>query len=62
MRKGRCASCDKYEHTGHNYCRKCGFKFKPGFVKYLPIVRTHFLDEKFCGYCGKLRVGCKGAH
>ena len=46
MRKGRCASCDKYQRTGHNYCRKCGLKFKPGFVNYVPIVQAYFLDEK----------------
>ncbi len=62
MKKGRCPSCDEYERKQHNYCRKCGTELKPGYAKYAPIAEAYFTDEKFCGYCGKLREVCKGNH
>jgi hypothetical protein len=61
-RKGRCPDCDGYEKRGHNYCRMCGAELKRGVVKNVGIAAGYFTNEKFCGYCGKLRGVCNGAH
>jgi hypothetical protein len=62
MTKGRCPSCDKYERRSHNYRRSCGLEFKPGHVKIVPIAEGYFIDEIICGFCGKVRDVCNGAH
>jgi hypothetical protein len=62
MTKGRCASCDRCEGVGHNYCRKCGLAFKPGHVENVPVAETYYADDIFCGYCGKPRDVCNETH
>lgn len=62
MTKGRCPSCDTFERRGHNYCRSCGLEFKPGHAKNAPIAEGYLIDQIFCGFCGKVRDVCNGAH
>lgn len=57
--KNKCNECDKYENAGHNYCRKCGYHLTKGFVQYIKLALAYNTNEKFCGYCGKLRNDCK---
>lgn len=59
MNKKRCSDCDKYERENHNFCRMCGFEFKPGFVKLVRQAKAYYTNEKICGYCGKQRMECK---
>jgi hypothetical protein len=40
----------------------CGLKFKPGHAKITPIAEGYFIDEIFCGFCGKVRDVCNGVH
>ena len=59
MANTKCTDCDKYKNEGHNYCRMCGFHLTKGFVQYVRIAVAYFTNEKYCGYCGKLRKNCK---
>jgi len=47
-----CKKCAKYKRSGHNYCKMCGFEFRPNTVKNVRVATANFVDEKFCGYCG----------
>jgi len=59
MTKQKCSECNNYAKAGHNYCRMCGFHLTKGFVQYVRIAVSYFTNEKYCGYCGKLRKECK---
>lgn len=55
-----CNDCERYKREGHNYCRMCGKELNPGFVKYARLTVGYYVNEKFCGYCGKdRRTACK---
>lgn len=54
----RCKACARYERTGHNYCRVCGFHLMAGFSQYDRISEAYDSDEKFCGYCGGPKNKC----
>ena len=55
----RCGDCQTYEQAHHNYCRMCGYEFRPGQVKFVRIAVAYFINEKYCGSCGALRDDCK---
>jgi RNA polymerase subunit RPABC4/transcription elongation factor Spt4 len=55
----KCNNCEKYAKQGHNYCRICGFHLTKGYVQYIRIAVIYNSNEKYCGYCGKLRTNCK---
>lgn len=57
--KNKCKDCDKYKKAGHNYCRMCGYHLTKGYVQYVRLALAYYTNEKFCGYCGKLRNDCK---
>ena len=59
MNPDRCPSCDRNENAGHNYCRKCGLEFKPGFVKNARVAEVYFSDDEYCGFCGGPRYNCE---
>ena len=56
--KNKCNECDKYQKAGHNYCRMCGYHLTKGYVQYVRLALAYYTNEKFCGYCGKLRSNC----
>lgn len=57
--KNKCNKCDEYKKVGHNYCRMCGYHLTKGYVQYVRLALAYYTNEKFCGYCGKLRNDCK---
>jgi len=57
--KNKCNKCDKYQKTGHNYCRMCGYHLTKGYVQYVKLALAYNTNEKFCGHCGKLRNDCE---
>lgn len=54
-----CDYCKEYHNSGHNYCRMCGFHLTKGFLQYVRNSVVYNTNEKYCGYCGKLRKECK---
>jgi hypothetical protein len=57
--KEKCPRCDEYANAGHNYCRMCGNHLTKDFTQFTRIAVGYFTNEKYCGYCGKLRKNCK---
>lgn len=54
----RCRDCDKYE-SQHNFCRMCGFEFRPGYARRVKSAAAYHVNEKYCGNCGEPIKECK---
>ena len=52
MSKYGCRDCQSYEKRGHNYCKMCGFEFRPNTAEKARIAVANYVNERFCGYCG----------
>lgn len=52
MGKLGCKKCENYKRSGHNYCKKCGFEFRPNTAKNAKLAVADNVREDFCGYCG----------
>ena len=55
----KCRDCDSYAKEGHNYCRMCGYHLTKGHIQNNRLWVGYHINEKYCGYCGKLRIDCK---
>jgi len=55
----RCKACERYEQRQENFCRVCGFEFRP--EEDAPLADTgvaYAANEKYCGHCGCTRGNC----
>ncbi len=57
--QSRCKACERYEVQGENFCRVCGFEYRPDDDAPVPASGvTYVASEKYCGHCGCTRGNC----
>lgn len=56
----RCKACDRYEQQHENFCRVCGFEFRPDEDAPNPPTGFGYVSaERYCGNCGCTRGNCR---
>jgi len=54
-----CKACERYEAQHENFCRVCGYEFRPDAdAPFAASGITYTAGEKYCGNCGCTRGNC----
>jgi hypothetical protein len=58
--QSRCKTCERYEQRLENFCRVCGFEFRPDDdAPNAPTGIAYTTSERYCGSCGCTRGNCR---